>query len=419
MRPRALIAAVVMNIASGCASNASPSSPAPASASSAEADAAVEQAPAPDPTHWRSVAPLATARSAHTATLLADGRVLVVGGQDDAQRMFATTEIFDPTSETWHAGPALPSPRANHVAIALNDGRVLIAGGGKSTPTGQPRGERVTNDALFFDPKTDSFAPAPPMLEARSHFEALRLPSGAVLVVGGGSDRQGSPEDCKNAPYCGPYGIALASAEIFDPAANRFRSVGAMATPRSSFAIAPLADGRVVAIGGVNENAIGYRSTEFFDPNAETWSAGPDLAGSLREHHRAITTGSGTVFVAGGKNPNVTPLATTERLDANGTAWRAGPTLGEPRTSPGLAQLASGRVLVAGGFAQLVQLRGGDGSVREAFVFDDAENRLTPIAPLAEGRVLHTTTVLADGRVLVTGGSGTKGSLASCEIAEP
>lgn len=93
--------------------------------------------------------------------------------------------------------------------------------------------------------------------------------------------------------------------------------------------------------------------------------------------------------------------------------------MGEPRTSPGLARLASGRVLVVGGFAQLVQLRGGDGSVREAFVFDAAENRLTPIAPLAEGRVLHTTTVLADGRVLVTGGNGTRGSLATCEIAEP
>jgi hypothetical protein len=164
---------------------------------------------------------------------------------------------------------------------------------------------------------------------------------------------------------------------------------------------------------------VGYRSTEIFDPSSATWSAGPELKAGPREHHEATTTGSGVVFVVGGKNPNVTPLATTERLDAPTGAWRLGPLLGEPRTGAALVRLQSGRILVVGGFAQLVQLEGHDGSVREAFVYDDATDRLTPIAPLAAGRVLHSATLLADGRVLVAGGNAGSGALTSVEIGEP
>jgi N-acetylneuraminic acid mutarotase len=72
---------------------------------------------------------MTSARYNHTATLLQDGRVLVVGGYNSAESKIARTEIYDPETETWSDSGDLNKARDEHSATLLPDGRVLVVGG--------------------------------------------------------------------------------------------------------------------------------------------------------------------------------------------------------------------------------------------------------------------------------------------------
>src|SRR6266480_3586703 len=87
------------------------------------------QAKAAGPGAWASAPDLVEGHVAHTATLLDDGRVLVVGGAN--VRGVATTgsEIFDPKANRWIRAASMSSPRAMHTATRLSDGSVLVTGG--------------------------------------------------------------------------------------------------------------------------------------------------------------------------------------------------------------------------------------------------------------------------------------------------
>ena len=83
---------------------------------------------------WTRTADMRRARGGHRLTLLPDGRVLASAGDDfwsgpasDLGR--GTTEIFDPASSRWSRGPGLEELRSGHTATLLADGRVLLAGG--------------------------------------------------------------------------------------------------------------------------------------------------------------------------------------------------------------------------------------------------------------------------------------------------
>src|SRR3989442_14523614 len=67
-------------------------------------------------------------RSGHTATLLADGRVLIAGGEGSGAPG-STLEIFNPATSSFSAGGTLATPRKNHAAVLLSGGRVMIVGG--------------------------------------------------------------------------------------------------------------------------------------------------------------------------------------------------------------------------------------------------------------------------------------------------
>src|SRR5262249_48842809 len=71
---------------------------------------------------------LNVARKGHTATLLSDGKVLVVGGENQ-NGFVSEAEIFDPATGIFSFSGNLNTARADHTATRLTDGRVLIAGG--------------------------------------------------------------------------------------------------------------------------------------------------------------------------------------------------------------------------------------------------------------------------------------------------
>ena len=86
----------------------------------------------PETGKWTPTADLSRPRTGHTLTLLPDGRVLAAGGEDPTGSdylVYSTTEIFDPTTNSWSPGPDLSEPRGDHTATLLPDGRVLLIGG--------------------------------------------------------------------------------------------------------------------------------------------------------------------------------------------------------------------------------------------------------------------------------------------------
>ena len=95
-------------VACGSSSSSSPPAAAEPVDASAPPDEAAAKPPAADPTGWRKTGSLKTARLAHTASLLADGTVLVAGGEDQTRDMIASCEMFDPATQAWSGVEALP-----------------------------------------------------------------------------------------------------------------------------------------------------------------------------------------------------------------------------------------------------------------------------------------------------------------------
>jgi hypothetical protein len=117
---------------------------------------------------------LKTARFSHTATTLNDGRVLIAGGGIDGSAVEATStvEIFDPAKGTVSDAPALSVKRRGHFAVKLTDGKVLVGGGGSVT-------------LETFDPSTSTWSLSPAAIEKHPGKGAALMPDGRVLLVGG------------------------------------------------------------------------------------------------------------------------------------------------------------------------------------------------------------------------------------------
>ena len=173
---------------------------------------------------------MSAARMDHTATLLADGRVLVTGGGGEALASSRTADVYDPSTDTFGKTGSMRTGRYLHTATLLTDGRVLVLGG--RSPQ-----DSVFDEAEIWDPSTGKFRAAGVMTEGRQQHTATRLPDGRVLITGGyWSD--------------GHDGRALSSTELFDPATGVFSPNGSMGTPRDGHTATLLHDGRVLIAGG-------------------------------------------------------------------------------------------------------------------------------------------------------------------------
>lgn len=112
----------------------------------------------------------------HTATLLPNGKVLIVGNGG------TQTELYDPASGQWASGGTLPDPVGEHAAVLLPNGNVLIAGGRRSVLNLLARDD---NSAFLYEPDSATWIQASSMAVNRSQHAAVLLTDGGVLVVGG------------------------------------------------------------------------------------------------------------------------------------------------------------------------------------------------------------------------------------------
>jgi hypothetical protein len=215
------------------------------------------------------------------AARLADGRVLIAGGNHESATL-QTTLIYDPQTNGFSDGPLLTVPRANAAATLLADGRVLLAGGNNATG--------FLDSAEVYDPTTNVFSPVGSMTSVRTNAVAAALPGGRALVAGGRDDDP-----------------ILASAEVFDPGTNSFSAagIGSMSVPRVAPVAAPLPDGRVLVAGGANNSSPALATAEVFDPQTSGFSsAGIGAMGTGRASAFATPLADGRVLVAGGINEN-------------------------------------------------------------------------------------------------------------------
>jgi hypothetical protein len=198
---------------------------------------------------WTPAAPMATARAYHTATALADGRVLVVGGVGADGAAVATTELYTPGTDTWAAGPAYQVATAYHRATRLQDNTVLVTGGRSGTT--------YRTNAAIFTPGADTWGANVPMTTARAQHGAVLFPDGRVFVAGGETTGGGATTTTER--FTGPATWAAGAALPAGRKGHGLAAVGASPTT-------------VVAVGG---SGSGGSSTTYavYTIASNTWGA--------------------------------------------------------------------------------------------------------------------------------------------------
>jgi Bacterial Ig-like domain (group 2)/Galactose oxidase, central domain len=287
-------------------------------------------------------------RQFHTATLLADGTVLVAGGGQPEAYCTAGSdfaELYDPVPGSFALTSPMTDRRYAQTSTLLQNGKVLITGGFSYDQLDCLYGD--TSPALIsaelYDPSNGSFAPTGSMSEARGVHTATLLSTGRVLIVGGGDTGGGRP------PFAGD---GSATAEVYDPATGTFTPTANISTARIGHTATLLLDGRVLITGG-------------------------------------ITSGS-----------SASPLATAELYDPLTGAFTVAATMTAPRAGHTATLLPDGKVLITGGFTDSTLV-----GIDTAEIYDPAKATFLPTnKPMVVGRWAHTATLLPDGTVLLVGG---------------
>ena len=260
---------------------------------------------------------LNTARVGHTATLLNNGQVLIVGGYDPDFGLIADAELYDPPTQTFIDLGDTNSPRYQHTATMLQNGKVLIAGG-----DADPTPNAAFNSAELFDPVAQVFTSVPvPMTAMREGHAAALLNNGQVLITGGDLPGTGS----------------LSSAEVYDPTSNTFAALtSTMTVPRITHAMNLLNGGKVLITGGATDasgSSTPLSSAEVYDPASQTFTATSSMT-SVRDRQSTSLLNDGTVLVDGGTDGvnilNTAELYMTSQLKglASITIAPASPTIG-------------------------------------------------------------------------------------------
>ncbi len=324
-------------------------------------------------------------RSNHTATLLPNGKVLIVGGKNGNSSYPQTAEIYDPSTgvftSTGTGNNAPLSPRSNHTATLLPSGKVLIVGG--------RHGSTYLQTSEIYDPSTGVFTSTGIPLNQRSNHTATLLPSGKVLIAGG----QGS-----NNNYLG-------SAEIYDPAgdngAGSFTDTGSFSR-RSDHTATLLPSGKVLIVGGKNANNNYVSLAQLYDPDGNNGAGSFADTGSLnnsRSGHTATLLPNGKVLIAGGRTRFNNDLDSAELYDpAGGSFTPSANSMTSARAYFTATLLPSGQVLIAGG------TNGNNNYPNTAELYDSTTGTFTATATPARQRYAHKSTLLPNGKVLIFGG---------------
>ncbi len=309
---------------------------------------------------WTDAAPMNAERACHAQTLLPDGRVLVTGGRfltvnPDGSGFYTylnSAEIYTPASNTWTMVAAMTSARANHRATVLANGKVLVSGG--QSPS-------TLNSAEIYDPSANAWTPAASMYYPRFLHAAVLLQDGKVLVAGSwmgsmlsecydpstnawsfsGSTGVGGPD---NMAFRLPDGRILAFDGVpflYTPATGTWVQGAWMIAGTNEVSADLLPDGRLIVTGGNNGAAMD--AVRIYDPVSDSWTLDTPLA-SPRYKHRTVTLSGGRVLVVGGFKGSgliaATELWKVPPVDTTPPVISAPPSVVAEQTSPAGASVA-------------------------------------------------------------------------------
>tara|TARA_B100001750_G_scaffold180555_1_gene148998 strand:- start:1136 stop:2533 length:1398 start_codon:yes stop_codon:yes gene_type:complete len=265
-----------------------------------------------------------------TATLLDDGRVLVIGDFASPQN-WSGAELYDPRKDSWSSTAYLADKRRWHAVSVLPSGDVIATGG-------LQRDGSILHTAELFDPHTNMWQSIAAMHFPRAYHTATVLADGRLLIVGGVS---------KNLH-------ALSTAEIYDPVTKVWTIIDSLDKPRILHAASLMHDGRVLVSGGADAATrftSPYQGAEIYSPATDTWTKGAEMA-SNRSGHSSTLLQDGRILIVGG-NDEKSNLASAELYDPDSDYWAEAGIIASARTDHGASLMSDGRVIIGGGVTEL------------------------------------------------------------------
>ncbi len=274
-------------------------------------------------------------------TVLADGRVLIAGG-DPAGVPLASAEIYDPSTGAFTLTGNMTIPRAGHNAVLLHTGKVFIVGGETS---GGP------TSAELYDPDSGTFTATGSFPGGSGTSTTTLLADGRVLVIAGAESFTRPP---------GLPGLLSNSiAGLYDPATGTFSTIGGgIETATATL----LANGKVLFAGGASDGN-GGNGAFLYDQATQSFSTTGSMSASRLEQS-ATLQGDGTVLVAGGQvcpgKGTCPALGSAEIYDpVSGTFSMTGNMIAS-RVQPAASLLPDGTTLLAGGSPGVPAIPGQD-----------------------------------------------------------
>ena len=310
---------------------------------------------------WDGTSSLNTPRIAHTATLLANGQVLVAGGETTSGTVLATAEIYTVATGKWAVTGSMTTARYGHSATLLANGEVLVAGG--------YTGSTYIATAELYNPATGKWTSTGSMTMPRDSHGAVLLANGQVLAAGGTNSN----------------GTAGSSAELYTPMAGSWRSTGVLHASHLGPATL-LGNGQVL---------VADTTGEVYNPATGSWT---ETAREYYPGHSGISASrlaSGDALIFG----NHLVSYTSEFYNPQSNVWTGtkGQTGGQVGFGP-LALLLNGKVLLGGGTTSYRS------PTPTSMLYDPSTNTWTLTGRLLQA-ANHTLTVLLNGQVLAVGGS--------------
>ena len=314
---------------------------------------------------WTATGTLNFPRVGHTATLLANGQVLVAGGEDTSGNRIANAELYNPATGKWTVTGSLETPRIDHTATLLANGEVLVSGG---------VGVTYTATAELYNPSTGQWTTTGSMTVSRAFAAAALLANGQVLMAGGSNLE----------------GTSNTTAELYNPVTGKWAATTSMPSSHGSAATL-LPNGNVL----VSDGSGGV----VYDPSTAEWSAtGPLYYNFGGANSTAALLPSGDVLMYGN---HFSCYAAQYYTPATNTWARTQGQCGNSVSYGPLVLLGTGKVLLAG---DLITYSGHTSPTVRCALYDPSTNTWAATGSLLQAS-RRTATLLPNGEVLSVGGS--------------
>lgn len=328
----------------------------------------------------------------------ADGRVFIGCGQSEnnqfSDQTQATSDIFNPSTNTWSPGPTMPIRAGEPTLALLGVGSPVFCGGDGDDNGYLPMPQ--TYQTVYKTPVTTAFVAGPAMAAPRIGAGLLQMIDGRIMVVGGDTVTGG--------------GGQTKSAQILKADGSGFTTLPNTANNHAYFriiripAVSPIkynAGDKALVIAGTTSLTV-----EIYDPSTNAWTTtNPYPIGSVGwEDYNATNLLNGKVLVCGGHDTNgsIDITDATNIWDQGTGLWTAAASMNERRANHACVLLSDGRVFVAGG----LRFDGEENVPTDtAEIYDPVADTWTLVSSMGETKVAPLYALLNDGTILVTGGS--------------